>query len=347
MPRIVISLIVALIIAISVAYFLMSTATRQEGVLRIFCAGSLKIPLEKLAEVYESRYGVRVVIEPSGSVEAIRKVTDLGKVCDVIAVADYRLIPKFMVPNHADWYVAFATNSIVLAFTDKSRYCDELLRNPSKWYEILMRSNVRYGFSDPNKDPCGYRAVGLLVLSSLYYRNWSIAEKLLLENTNAKVERIGDTYHVYIPAQLEVRNNLVIRPKSVDLIALLEASELDYAFEYRSVAIQHGLKFIELPKEINLSTPENTNFYRKVIIHILCGTDKEKEISMEPIVYGVTIPKVAKNVDSALKFVELLLSDEGKSIFEALGQPFLKEPLGFGNIPDEIKGLVRIAESGK
>jgi len=38
-------------------------------------------------------------------------------------------------------------------------------------------------------------------------------------------------------------------------VALLEANAIDYMFQYKSVAIQHGLKYIELPKEINLSDP--------------------------------------------------------------------------------------------
>ena len=43
-----------------------------------------------------------------------------------------------------------------------------------------------------------------------------------------------------------------IRPKETDLLALLEAGEIDYLFIYRSVAQQHGLKMILLDDAMNL-----------------------------------------------------------------------------------------------
>ncbi|RLG75738.1 MAG: tungstate ABC transporter substrate-binding protein WtpA [Thermoprotei archaeon] len=319
-----------------------ASATPSSGLLKIFCAGSLKIPFEHVAEVFKSRYGVDVHIEASGSVMAARKVTDLKKVCDVVGVADYRLIPKFMIPEYADWCIAFASNEIVIAFTDKSKYADELLKDPSKWFEILARPDVRYGFSNPNKDPCGYRSVGVIALASLYYSNHSILEDLVLKKTNINVSAEGEVLHVYVPAVLKVTSeDLVVRPKEIDLVALLEAGALDYAFEYKSVAVQHGLKYIELPPKVNLKDPRYSEFYSKVVIHILVGTDEEKEIPMAPIVYGVTIPKNAEHPDLAIKFVELLITD-GREIFESLGQPFLKEPLGYGSVPEELEGYVRI-----
>ena len=319
-----------------------SATTSSSGPLKVFCAGSLKILFEHVAEVFKNRYGVEVHIEASGSVMAVRKVTDLKKVCDVVGVADYRLIPKFMVPEYTDWYIAFTSNEIVIAFTDKSKYSGELLKNPDKWFEILARPDVRYGFSNPNKDPCGYRSVGVIALASLYYSNRSILEDLVLKKTNINVSMEGGVLHVHVPAVLKVLSeNLVVRPKEIDLAALLEAGALDYAFEYKSVAVQHGLKYIELPNQINLRGPTCKDFYSRVVLHILAGTDKEKEIPMAPIVYGVTIPKNSENPELGLKFIELLLS-EGRSIFESLGQPFLAEPLGYGNVPKELLRYVKV-----
>ena len=41
-----------------------------------------------------------------------------------------------------------------------------------------------------------------------------------------------------------VKNKDFIRPKEVDLVALIEANAADYMFQYKSVAIQHGLKYL-------------------------------------------------------------------------------------------------------
>ena len=328
----------------SVAATMSKTTTHQSDVvLKIFCAGSLYIPFKKVAEEFTKRYGVPVHIEPSGSVYAVRKVIDLGKRCDVIAVADYRLLPMYVYPNYSGWYIAFARNEIVIAFTENSRYADIVEKHPEKIFEILMRPDVRYGFSDPNQDPCGYRAVGVLALASMYYHNEDILRELVLDKIpGARVESKSGVLHIYVPPSFTPRGNLVVRPKSVDLIHLLEAGELDYAFEYKSVAIQHGLKYVELPPQINLADPQYDSFYRRVVVHILAGTPREKAISMSSIVYGLTIPVNAPHPDLAIKFVELLLSDIGRRIFEECGQPFLPKVLGWGAIPDELKRLIQV-----
>ncbi len=310
-------------------------------------AGSLTIPLQKVAELFEQEYGISVRLEPSGSVEAVRKVTDFGRNCDVVAVADYRLIPMFMVPRYANWYVAFASNSIVVAFTNHSKLADRVksLANPLELFSLLANSSsVRYGFSDPNRDPCGYRSVGVIGLVALQTGDMSLLERLVIEKIpGSRYELVNGTLHIYIPASFEPRGNLVVRPKSVDLIALLESGAVDYVFEYRSVAVQHGLEYIELPPTVNLADPGMAKLYGRVVVHILTGTPKEKAITMAPIVYGVTVPLTAEHKREALLFVRFLL-ERGAQVFREYGQPFLEQPLGFGKLPGEVAGLVRVVE---
>ncbi|GAI28734.1 unnamed protein product, partial [marine sediment metagenome] len=96
------------------------------------------------------------------------------------------------------------------AYTNKSRFGNEI--NRDNWYEILQRDGVRYGRSDPNQDPCGYRTLMVWQLAEDYYNAPELYDKLY--------GAAGE----------------LIRPKEVDLIALLESGDLDYAFEYSSVA---------------------------------------------------------------------------------------------------------------
>ncbi len=342
---IVATLIILVTIAGSIIYVNYFILPGKSEKLTIFCAGSLSIPLDKLSsEFTKSRSGVEIHIEPSGSVMAVRKVTELGKKCDVMALADYRLIPLYMMPSHADFYIMFASNSIVLCYTNSSKYSEEI--TSENWYEILTRSDVKYGFSNPNDDPCGYRAVIVLTLASKYYNNSAILEKLIVENTNIDVEEINETTYLNIPENLEVKNNLVVRSKSVDLIALLESSALDYAFEYRSVAVQHNLSYIELPKQIDLSSIEYEDFYGTARVRLLYGTSNEREVSGSPIVYGVTIPFTVSNRDLAIEFLKMLLGDTGKRIFGECGQPFLEHPIGVGNVPEELRDLVVVSSEG-
>ncbi|RLG89157.1 MAG: tungstate ABC transporter substrate-binding protein WtpA [Thermoprotei archaeon] len=329
---------IVFIMVLIIGVWLYDMYDKESEKIIIFSAGSLKIPLDQLSRVYEEKYGIKVHLETSGSIQAIRKVIDLGKEADIIAVADYRLITRFLVPNYTKWYIAFASNEVVLTYTSKSKYHDILEKDPNKWYEIFSKPDVRWGFSDPNKDPCGYRSVGIIVLAGIYYNNPEIPEKLLYRRTNIYYKERNNTIHIYVPSTLSIKdNNLVIRAKSTDLISLLEAGSIDYAFEYRSVAIQHGLKYIELPRQINLGDPKYDDFYSKVIVHILVGTDKEMPIPMKSIVYGITILDKAPHYQNAVKFIKLLLSDTGRNIFEKNGQRFLEEPLMYGSIPEEIK----------
>lgn len=341
---IVLTIILITILSIALIISLYKQTKTPEEVLIIFCAGSLKIPIEEVAKVFESKYGrIEVRIEPSGSVEAVRKVIDLGKRCDVLAVADYTLIPQYMVPNYTKWYIAFASNSIVLAYTNRSKYSNII--SSDNWYKVLMKSDVRYGFSNPNKDPCGYRAVMILALASILYNDSNILSKLIINNTNIKMKVINNKIHLYVPSDFKPRNNLIVRDKSIDLVGLLEAGILDYAFEYKSVAIQHKLLYVELPVQINLSDPSYNDFYSKVIVHILCNTTKERAKVGQAIVYGITIPSTVKNYKYAIKFIQLLLSNVGKQIFQKLGQPFLKQIMGYGDIPDELKHYIKEVEA--
>ncbi|NPA70417.1 MAG: tungstate ABC transporter substrate-binding protein WtpA [Crenarchaeota archaeon] len=344
--------IVIIIIAGSVTYYYINHRARTgttstsvpRGYLRIFCAGSLTIPFQDVAQVFEKKYGVPVHIEPSGSVMAVRKITDLHEWCDVLGVSDYRLIPKFMIPKYAKWCIGFATNQIVIAFTNHSKYASYLLAHPQDWYKILMMKNVRYGFSNPNMDPCGYRAVGVIALAALYYHNMTILKDLVISKISGakyKLLRNG-TLIVYIPATFTIRGrNLVIRPKEVDLVSLLESGEIDYAFEYKSVAIQHHLLYITLPPQLNLGDPDYAKYYSRVIVKILVGTPEEKSIKMAPIIYGMTIPTVAKHEDLAIKFVELVLSRTGREIFEKNGQNMLSKIIIVGTPPSWLIKFLR------
>ncbi len=73
-------------------------------VLKVFHAGSLGEPFQELEAEFEARHpGVDVQREGAGSAQSIKKITELGKNADVLASADYALIPSMMMPEYADW----------------------------------------------------------------------------------------------------------------------------------------------------------------------------------------------------------------------------------------------------
>ncbi|MHC1635092.1 MAG: tungstate ABC transporter substrate-binding protein WtpA, partial [Candidatus Methanospirareceae archaeon] len=254
-----------LIVCMLMVAFLPSIEAQRARIIKILHAGSLTVPLEEIEKHFEELYpDVDVRRESMGSIAAIRQVTDVGRRADVVATADYTLIRSMMYPEYADWVVMFATNDIVLAYNpERSKYADEI--TPDNWYDILRRDDVIFAFSNPNIDPCGYRAVMTCQLAELYYGDERIFDDLILDNTAITINKENDTYLIKTPEDLKPNlKKINIRPKSVELLALLEAGGVDYAFEYRSVAVQHGLSFVDLPPQIDLSKEDYADIYKKV-----------------------------------------------------------------------------------
>jgi molybdate/tungstate transport system substrate-binding protein len=284
----------------------------------VFHAGSLSLPMKELATAFEKENpGVRVLLESAGSIACARKITDLKQPCDVMASADYKVIDQLLVPAYADWNMAFALNEMAIVFAPKAKFSDKM--NDRNWYQLLERPDVRFGRSDPNADPCGYRAVQCMQLSENYYKTPGLEKKLLS------------------------KDNAYIRPKEVDLLALLESNTIDYTFLYRSVAEQHHLRFLVLPDSVNLKSKELADWYAISSVSINGKKPGEKVLQKgEPMIYSITILKNAPNKALAEKFVAFLIDPlRGKQIMEKNGQPCLNPAVakGFEKLPESLQKL--------
>ncbi|MDL1970517.1 MAG: tungstate ABC transporter substrate-binding protein WtpA [Candidatus Desulfofervidaceae bacterium] len=286
---------------------------KDKVLLKVFHAGSLSVPFAQLEKMFEQKYPyVDVQREASGSVKAVRKVTELKKPCDVIAVADYSIIPKMMFPQYADYVKLFARNEIVLCYTDKSRYAKEI--TSQNWYHILSKPQVKWAFSNPNDDPCGYRTLISTALASFFYQKPDLFSVLLQPYTNLDWQKTGNNLLINVPANLTTKGHKVfIRPKSVELLALLESGAIDYAFEYKSVALQHHLHYLSLPPEINLGKLKYQTFYSQVQIKLGNG----KIIQGKPIVYGIATLKTAPHPKEARLWEEFVTGQEGARVLKA------------------------------
>jgi molybdate/tungstate transport system substrate-binding protein len=269
------------------------TTAGDDGPLVVFNAGSLARPLRAALDTFAVREGIRFEQEQAGSLETARKLTELGRIPDVIALADYAIFPQILVPEHCSWYARFARNRMVLAHTSQSSHADSI--TPANWWRILLRSGVETGHSDPNLDPAGYRSLLVMQLAERYYRQPGLAERLRRD----------------VPA----RN---IRPKEIDLVALLETGELDYAFEYESVAQGASLDFVAFPDSVSLGNMRDSSFYALASARIV-GRKPGDSITMrgEPIVYALSIPRRAEHPRLGERFVMFLMSDDGRRILRA------------------------------
>lgn len=293
-----------------------SESPKVTGDLMVFHAGSLAVPFSEIAAAFEKEYpGIRVLREAAGSRECARKISDLKRPCDVMASADYAVIDSLLIPEHANWNIKFASNEMVIAYTEHSRGMNEITHD--NWHEVLLRPDVSFGRSEPNSDPCGYRTLLTLKLAEKFYHVPGLAQAF---------------------AEKDLR---FMRPKETDLLALLETQTIDYMFIYRSVAEQHKLKWLALPDEINLKRPELAEHYATVSVE-LSGTAPGLTLERhgEAMIYGVTIPKNAPNPKAALAFVDFLLDmEKGLAIMEKNGQPGVVPSVSstFAQIPVTLK----------
>nr|WP_245867820.1 substrate-binding domain-containing protein [Sporomusa silvacetica] len=259
----------------------------------MFHAGSLSEPLRQLAQYFEKQHpGVSIHMEGSGARQAVRKVTDQGRLCDIVASADYQVIENLMKPDYARFNILFAGNQLVLSFTDKSKFAGEI--NQDNWFEILLREGVVYGHTDPELDPAGYRARLCWQLAERHYKVAGLYQQLLSKITTTNILTDRETIR-----------------------AMLMAGELDYFFGYESTARQNGYQFVSLPTAINFSSAEYKDNYQQAEIQ-LSGkkTGTWMTVKGEPIMYGITLVEGAPNQELALAFLEFLL---------ASGAPCLKK----------------------
>jgi molybdate/tungstate transport system substrate-binding protein len=314
----------------------------------VFAAGSLIIPFNDLEKAFESKYpGIDVQAQYHGSIQVIRHVTDLHMPIDVVATADASLVPMLMyttfdpdtgLPN-ANWDIRFASNRLALAYRSESKYSSEI--NANNWYEILSRLDVNVGLADPRFDAVGYRALMVYALARDYYHQPTIFTDMFKGQFSFPLGIFSENglTTVTVPEIMETKTgaHIVLRGASMELIALLESGDLDYAFEYESVIHQHGLSLLTLSDSLNLGEETDQQTYSTVQVN----EDFQRFASVKPVFrgerigYGITIPSSAPHPNEAALFIKFLLSPEGRAVMLADSHPMFDPAIGenYDNIP--------------
>ena len=221
----------------------LTTTTTTENIgpttLTIFAAGTLAGPFGAIDTAFEQAYP-NITVQPqfAGSVLDAHNITQLHEECDVLAVADYHVIPEVLyqttttitptgtstgtttalTPAYANWYIGFDSNAITLMYTSNSKGASTI--NANNWYQILSEPGVNIGRSDPNTDPSGYQFLNMLQLASTYYNVPNLSQSVL---ANSPAKDVTST--------------------ETDNIAALQAGEIDYLAIYTSTAQEQGSGF--------------------------------------------------------------------------------------------------------
>jgi len=226
----------------------------QSATVSMLAAGSLNNALEN---GLRPSMDTTVHIEAHGSAQVARLIAEGQKDPDIVSVADIAL---FDAPLQPGWFAEFATNSIVLAYNPSTEGGQQLAdAGTDNWYRPLLNGDVTIGRTDPDLDPLGYRTLFMLELATEHYGT----------DTNLR-NAIPRTEQIYPETQL---------------ISQFETGSIDAAIAYRSMAVERGYDYIDLPAEIDLSDPSYTDTYESTTYELPSG----KIVSGGLISYGATI----------------------------------------------------------
>lgn len=290
---------------LSVARPCAATPTPRADTVVVFTAASLALPFRVALDSFARRTGTVVHQENGASLELARRITDLHRVPDVIALADQEVFPQLLVPRATAWYVRFARNRMVVAYTARSTAATRM--TAADWHHTLLRSDVRVGRSDPKLAPVGYRTLLLYRLAEAHYRQPGLA---------ARLER-------RTPPSL-------LRANASELVALLQAGELDYIVDYESLARANRLRFVRLPSEIDLGDPALASWYARASVRVVRRTDATT-YSGAPIVYAASVPRGAPHPAAGARFLAYLLSPAGQAVLRAQAVDALAIPRFVGD----------------
>lgn len=276
-----------------------STSSSSEGPLISYSADAYAPEVTSLLNGFSSSTGVQVAPLKSGGSTADASAIEAGAPDDVFVSSSLAATSSAYLGNlTAGWTIGFATDQMVVAYsnsTTQTSAASSIIslgstannsNATSDWnnfYTALVSGTVKVGISAPSQDPGGLR--GWLALEAAGYLY------------------AGGNSSAYSSILLSDHDN-VTAASAADLVAPLQAGDIQFLFTYKSAAVSNDLPFITLDSHVNLGTASLGSFYSKFSYTDSAGTTKGA-----PIVISVTIPKSAVNTAEALQFVQYVVQN--------------------------------------
>ena len=183
-----------------------------------------------------------------------------------------------------------ARTEMVIAYSPKSQFASDLAKSgepgAKPWWQILETPGVRFGRTDPNTDPQGLNIIFTMQLAADYYHQRELADKILGPQIN--------------PQQIF---------QEPDVMARLQAGQLEASSAYKTQPGALGLPFLSLPKEINLGDASMEDTYKKVTV-----TLNGKTLHPAPLVFYAAVLKDAPQPELANRFLTWLQGPEAREI---------------------------------
>ncbi len=210
-----------------------------------------------------------------------------------VSAAPARLVER---AGFAGPAVPVASTAMVLAYSPKSRFAAAFasVKNGG-WTRILANPALRFGRTDPAVDPQGQYVLYTLQLAQAYYKLPGFVARVAGEARN--------------PAEIFAEPSLLAR---------LQDGQIDATLSYKSAVISQHLPYINLPPQINLSTPGFKAAYRQASLSLtLHGV--RRTLHPSPLVFYAQVLKNAPNPQAARAFLAFLSGPQGQKILAHYG----------------------------
>lgn len=278
-----------------------STATTSVvmGPIITYSADAYATETTALLTGFTKSTGIPVAPVISGGSGADASAIEAGAPADVFVSSKLSATSPSGLGNlSAKWAIGFASDQVVVAYSNatltnsaastivtqgQTAQTSNATSDWNAFYTALTSGSTKVGIANPVADPGGLRGWLALEIAGYLYSNG---------NENA-----------YVTPLLKSGSN-VTAASAADLVAPLQAGQIQFLFTYKSAALTAGLAFITLDSHVNLSSPSLAYFYSK-----FSYTDSAGKSTAAPIVIVVTVPLSSINTSEALEFVQYLVQN--------------------------------------
>ena len=183
--------------------------------------------------------------------------------------------------------IAIARTEMVIAYSPRSPWAKEFARHEgSSWWQILERPELRFGRTDPNVDPQGLNTLFMFQLAAEYYHQPHLADKILGPQIN--------------PRQIF---------QEPEVMARLQAGQLDASAAYKTQPEAMAIPFIALPREINLGDAALERHYQTASV-----TLNGKTLHPAPLLFYAAVVSGAPHRALADRFLAWLQGGAARAI---------------------------------
>jgi len=316
-----------IIILLVSSYFLLN---EKRDTLIVYTADAYALESSYMLSNFSSIHGLAFTNPKTGGSFTLARQIAQGSQDDVfISVSKASVSQSYLAGMYSGWAIAFASDEMTIAYSNSSPAINKLMNlyqnamqtnSNSSWAQFfyyLTSGSFRIGISDPNSDPAGLRAWLTLEAAGLAY---------------------ADNETLYVDRMINSNSN-VTAANAAELVAPLEAGQIQLLFIYRSAAISLGLNRFDLPGLINLGDPNLSSFYSELAWRTDTGLQRGAAILL-----FITVPKGSKNYMLAMDFVSYIINQN--SALAKFGLQPLNPCIAFNSsdLPSQLQGFV---SSGK